>query len=358
MRRTPPNIAKKLLQWYGVEARDLPWRRTNDPYAIWVSEVMLQQTQVKTVIPYWERWIKRFPTVGKLAYASETTVLKHWEGLGYYRRARNLQKGAAYVVTELNGQFPKTHADVLKLPGVGPYTAGAICSIAYNQPTPIVDGNVIRVLTRLHGIADNPKETTTQATIWRIAEEFVTSAARLRSPNVPRCSHLNQALMELGALVCTPSKPSCEQCPLKRACIAHAENLTDRIPALPERRKTIQQRHAALIIRVNGSFILRQVDNERHNAGLWEFPSFDWPDEQAIEDAIRENIGIKPTRVVPQKVLRQTITHHRIELHVVEATFRNKQAFKTTPYLGVTPSDLKSHPMSSAHRRIANLLAE
>jgi A/G-specific adenine glycosylase len=151
-------IVRALLKWYRANARDLPWRRTTRPYPIWVSEIMLQQTQVATVIPYWKRWMKALPSTKALAEAPEEQVLKLWEGLGYYRRARNLQKSAQRIVNELGGRFPKTHEEVLRLPGVGPYTAGAICSIAFNHPAPIVDGNAIRVLTRVFGITGDPKE--------------------------------------------------------------------------------------------------------------------------------------------------------------------------------------------------------
>ena len=171
--RTPNlnRITGLLLRWFSANARELPWRRTRDPYAIWVSEIMLQQTQVKTVIPYWERWMRELPTIEAVANASPDKIHKLWEGLGYYTRARNLQKAARQIVEKHGGKFPEHFDDVLALPGIGRYTAGAICSIAFNQPTPILDGNVIRVLTRIFGIAENPKEKETNARLWKLAED-------------------------------------------------------------------------------------------------------------------------------------------------------------------------------------------
>src|SRR5271169_6599673 len=173
-----------LLNWFSANARDLPWRRTRDPYAIWVSEIMLQQTQVKTVIPYWKRWMRELPTIKAVAKAPSAKIHTLWEGLGYYTRVRNLQKAAQQIVEKHGGKFPQRFDDVLALPGIGRYTAGAICSIAFNQPTPILDGNVIRVLTRTFGIVENPKEKQTNARLWKLAEELVQNSK-------PACSHLN-----------------------------------------------------------------------------------------------------------------------------------------------------------------------
>src|ERR1017187_4709307 len=175
-------LVPAFLDWFAQNARDLPWRRTRDPYAIWVSEIMLQQTQVKTVIPYWKRWMQELPTVKAATDASPDKIHKLWEGLGYYTRVRNLQKAARQIVEKHDGKFPDNFDDVLALPGIGRYTAGAICSIAFNQPTPILDGNVIRVLTRVFGIAKNPREKKTNAKLWQLAEELVGRAV----PSLPR----------------------------------------------------------------------------------------------------------------------------------------------------------------------------
>jgi len=174
-------IVSKLLDWFSTNARDLPWRRTRDPYAIWVSEIMLQQTQVKTVMPYWNRWMRKLPTLEAAAKAPSAKIHKLWEGLGYYTRVRNLQKAAQVIMEKHGGKFPEKFDDVLALPGIGRYTAGAICSIAFNQPTPLLDGNVIRVLTRIFGIAENPKEKQTNTQLWTLAEELVCRAKNAKA---------------------------------------------------------------------------------------------------------------------------------------------------------------------------------
>jgi A/G-specific adenine glycosylase len=179
-------MVKKLLDWFSNDARDLPWRRTHDPYAIWTSEIMLQQTQVKTVIPFWERWLRELPTIDAAAKAPSAQIHKLWEGLGYYTRVRNLQKAAQVIVEKHGGIFPETFEDVLALPGIGRYTAGAICSIAFNQPTPLLDGNVIRVLTRIFAIAENPKEKATNARLWQLAEDLVLCADKMGGAGLPR----------------------------------------------------------------------------------------------------------------------------------------------------------------------------
>jgi A/G-specific adenine glycosylase len=172
-----------LLDWFSKNARDLPWRRTRDPYAIWVSEIMLQQTQVKTVIPFWNRWLRELPTIEAAAKAPSEKIHKLWEGLGYYTRVRNLQKAAQVIVEKHGGKFPEKFDEVLALPGIGRYTAGAICSIAFNQPTPLLDGNVIRVFTRIFGIAENPKEKITNARLWQLAEDLVCRAKNAKKKN-------------------------------------------------------------------------------------------------------------------------------------------------------------------------------
>ncbi len=225
-------VVPRLLLWFRANARELPWRRTRDPYAVWVSEIMLQQTQVATVIPYYERWMEALPNVRSLARVSSQRLHKLWEGLGYYTRVRNMQKAARQICREHGGVFPEHFEEVLALPGIGRYTAGAISSIAFNKPTPIVDGNVMRVLTRLFGIASDPRATVTNARLWQLAAALVEVAARTGvarparqeqarergsrakmkdAHEDPACSHLNQSLMELGATVCTPRRPDCRR---------------------------------------------------------------------------------------------------------------------------------------------------
>jgi A/G-specific adenine glycosylase len=265
-----------LLGWFSANARDLPWRRTRDPYAIWVSEIMLQQTQVKTVIPYWERWLRALPTVEAAAAASPDKIHKLWEGLGYYTRARNLQKAARQIVERHGGKFPRSFDDILALPGIGRYTAGAICSIAFNQPTPILDGNVIRVLTRVFGILKNPREKKTNAQLWQLAERLVIHGANLEPRALrpaPHASHLNQSLMELGALICTPRNPQCKICPVGKLCVAFQENRVNELPNLGKRETATARHFVAFVAERNGRFLVRQRPAGIVNAHLWEFPN-------------------------------------------------------------------------------------
>jgi A/G-specific adenine glycosylase len=294
-------LVPALLGWFSKSARDLPWRRTREPYAIWVSEIMLQQTQVKTVIPYWERWMRKLPTIEALANADPEKIHKLWEGLGYYTRVRNLQKAAKQILEKHDGKFPENFDDILALPGIGRYTAGAICSIALNQPTPILDGNVIRVLTRIFGIAENPRERKTNARLWQLAAMLVTQAARLNSPRSSRreeapskirnsqslltsaatsedhtphpCSALNQSLMELGALVCSPRNPNCPACPAKKLCVALRENRVEQLPDPGRREKQTARRFAAFVVEHARKFLVRQRPAGVVNAHLWEFPN-------------------------------------------------------------------------------------
>jgi A/G-specific adenine glycosylase len=288
-----------LLSWFAQNARDLPWRRTREPYAIWVSEIMLQQTQVKTVIPYWERWMRELPTIQSLANASSQTIYKLWEGLGYYTRVRNMQKAAQQILEKHDGKFPGSFDDILALPGIGRYTAGAICSIALNQPTPILDGNVIRVLTRIFGIAENPREKETNARLWQLAEELVRTASEQRTAapdhkhpkllpllgervgvrasvkhsDQNACSRLNQSLMELGALICTPRSPQCEVCPVQKLCVAFHENRQAELPNLGKRAAATERRFIAFAVERDGKFFVRQRPAGVVNAHLWEFPN-------------------------------------------------------------------------------------
>jgi A/G-specific adenine glycosylase len=202
-------IRAALLHWFAASARDLPWRRTKDPYAIWISEIMLQQTRVPTAVPYYERFLHRFPTVEQLARARLDTVIKLWEGLGYYSRARNLHQAAQEIVARFGGHLPASREELLTLPGIGRYTAGAIASIAFGRREPLVDGNVTRVLCRIFRLKGSPKEVTLQKRIWAIAEKLVPEG---------HAGQFNQALMELGSEVCLPRRPRCDDCPVNRLC--------------------------------------------------------------------------------------------------------------------------------------------
>lgn len=290
-RSSTPNavrLAPRIVDWFLENARDLPWRHTLDPYAIWVSEIMLQQTQVKTVIPFWERWMKRLPTVEKLARAKEPTVLKLWEGLGYYRRCRNLGKAAREIIERHDGAFPNDHDAVLELTGIGRYTAGAIASIAFDQPRPILDGNVIRVLTRVHGIDGDPKSRKVNESLWSLASEYVgrceRASARPRANGMIFAgfrSALNQGLMELGATVCLPANPACNICPLMDSCVARR---TDRIGELPQpsgRTATTRRDFITIVLRSGDRYLIRKRAAGVVNEGFWEFPNLEVTDKKA-----------------------------------------------------------------------------
>src|SRR5262245_2587154 len=221
-------LVKNLLAWFQRNARDLPWRRTRDLYAIWISEIMLQQTQVATVIPYWQRLLARFPDVASLAAADEHEVLRLWEGLGYYRRARQLHAAAKQIANEHNGRFPQEFAAVRGLPGIGRYTAGAILSIGLDQRLPILEANSIRVLSRVTAYRGEVATTAGQRHLWSVAESILPRQ---------RCGTFNQALMELGSEICAPRAPQCDQCPVVELCGAHAKRLVDRIPTPPRPTK-------------------------------------------------------------------------------------------------------------------------
>lgn len=327
---------------------------------------MLQQTQVKTVIPYWERWLGDLPTIESLAKAKQEKIHKLWEGLGYYTRVRNLQNAAQQIVEKHGGKFPKHFDDVLDLPGIGRYTAGAICSIAFNQPTPILDGNVIRVLTRVFGILGNPKEKKTNAQLWQLAEQLVVCAAP--QPNdqshTPRASHLNQSLMELGALICTPRSPKCDVCPVKNLCVALNKNCVEALPNLGKRGTATERHFIAFVIERDGKFLVRQRPPGVVNAHLWEFPNVEGK-------STNTNTPFQlPKNDKPFCRIKHSITRYRITLDVYRtplpgagiAGLENSKRRVTPPSEtdGVWRTLAKLHQLAftSAHRKILAKLGE
>jgi len=358
-----------LLAWFSANARDLPWRRTRDPYAIWVSEIMLQQTQVKTVIPFWERWLRELPTIESAAKASSAKIHKLWEGLGYYTRVRNLQKAAQRIVVEcrrrgnesqienkletphvVSYKFPENFDDVLALPGIGRYTAGAICSIAFNQPTPILDGNVIRVLTRIFGIGENPKEKTTNGKLWKLAEELVQNSNGNRS-------HLNQSLMELGALVCTPRSPKCLICPVKKLCVAFKEKRTEELPNLGKRATATARTFFAFVIERDGKFLVQQRPAGIVNAKLWEFPNFETNGENKdAKEIFASAFNFKTVKFQPLCTIRHSITRYRMTLEAFHVRLKNSP--KKLAGIWLSPKEFDSLAFSSAHKKLASAAAK
>ncbi len=324
-----------MLAWYDAHRRDLPWRRTKDPYAIWVSEVMLQQTQVATVIPYWHRWLERFPTVEALAAADEQEVLSQWQGLGYYRRARLLMQGARFVADR---GMPQTAKEWREVPGVGPYTAGAIASIAQGDPAALVDGNVERVYARV--CADEAVGPALTRSAWVWAE---------RNLYAPRPGDWNQALMELGATVCKPLKPDCPRCPLEGRCVARQTWRVDEFPRKEAKRTPVHLRHVVWVPTFEGRLGVRQIAEGLWWAGMWEFPRADALAEREIPE-LRELVG--PGWLEDLGTVRHSVTHHRIVVEV--ALVRCEAASERLRWC--TRGELAELPMPAPQRKILRLV--
>jgi A/G-specific adenine glycosylase len=274
---TSTAICSKLLRWFDAHQRPLPWRHCRDPYRIWVSEVMLQQTTVAAVLSYFNRFLAAFPTVQALADAPAQEVLRHWEGLGYYRRARHLHAAAKIIVAEHGGKFPRDAAQAKALPGVGRYILGAVLSQAYEVRLPIVEANSLRVLARFFGYRGDPRRGVGQRWTWQTAEALLPTK---------RVGDFNQALMELGALVCTLREPKCKTCPLRRECVASRENLQNAIPPAKAPTAIIPLREAAIVIRRGDTFLLGQrPDGAARGANHWEFPHGEVKEGEALEAA-------------------------------------------------------------------------
>ena len=304
-----------LLNWYHANKREMPWRDHPDSYAVWVSEIMLQQTQVDTVRPYFARFMARFPNIASLANASESDLLKAWEGLGYYTRAHNLQKAAKILVNEHNGALPKTPEALAKLPGIGPYTSAAIASICFGVPAPVVDGNVIRVFARVLA--------------WRDNFKTPAAAAKLRDwllPHIlaaPSAGDFNQARMELGALVCTPTNPACDTCPLASCCLAKRDNTQTNFPVAPP-KKNIPTRHGVALLLRNSEdhILLAQRVGKKLLSGLWELPCGETPRPATAVDAkrlLKKLLGLSiPLQRGP--LITHTFSHFHQSLRVFSAT--------------------------------------
>jgi A/G-specific adenine glycosylase len=300
-----------LLSWYRKNRRDLPWRRTRDPYAVWISEAMLQQTRVETVIPYYRRFLERFPDVPSLAAAELGDVLSAWAGLGYYSRARNLHRAARQLAAQGGGRLPDTAEGLRELPGIGRYTAGAVASIAFDRPEPVVDGNVARVLVRVHAIREDPKRPAVAARLWELAGEL----ARGPSPG-----ELNQALMELGARVCTPRAPRCPACPLRRGCAAQRAGEAEALPVKTRKPAPRAVEAVAALIRRRGRLLAVRRPPHGLLGGLWELPGGEIAPredpEAGLRRALAERTGLALTRAEKRGEVKHVFTHRSLRLHV------------------------------------------
>jgi A/G-specific adenine glycosylase len=340
-------LQRPLLAWYRRHRRDLPWRRDQDPYRVWVSEVMLQQTTVKVVTPYFEGFLARFPTLTALADAREDDVVAAWSGLGYYHRARNLHRGARHVRDQHEGRFPRTLEAALAVPGVGLYTASAILSIAHGVPLPVVDGNVRRVLSRLFALR-GPK--------WRKDGPFYNRAQELLAENVP--GDWNQAVMELGALVCTPQKPGCAACPVRSQCRALELGIVDRLPEGKARRATVAVTVAAALVERHGRILLVRRAEGRLMGGMWEVPQTSL-ESRGLEDLVpelreRHQLEVRPGRL--RASARHTITFRRIRVEAYEARLARQPPDDPERYAWVLPGDLSAFAISSLTRKVVRAL--
>jgi A/G-specific adenine glycosylase len=301
----------RLIQWFEANRQPLPWRQNRTPYRVWISEIMLQQTQVLTVIPYFERFISRFPDVQTLAAASLDEVLKVWEGLGYYSRARNLHRAAKKIAIERNGEFPATAAEWMTLPGIGRYTAGAIASLVFGEAVPVLDGNVIRVLTRWHNLDDDITQTDTKLALWALAEQML-------PPEQPGV--WNEALMELGQRICLPKNPDCGNCPVARLCKARLAKRQYELP-IRARRKPLPHHEVAagIIFRDDNQILIAKRQAEALLGGLWEFPGGKREEGESLPEClareVREELGIEVEVGYQLAMVRHAYTHFKITLY-------------------------------------------
>ncbi len=343
-----------LLEWYRQHARELPWRGENDAYAVWVSEVMLQQTRVDTVIPYYRRWMARFPDVHSLASAPMQDVLKLWEGLGYYSRARNLHRAAQIVVEQHNGQLPRRTAELQKLPGIGRYTAAAIASIAFGEDAPALDGNIRRVLARLFDLRLPARSAEGERRLWELAAQHAPPG---------RVGDYNQALMDLGATICTPRRPACDRCPLTAFCKARALGVQEERPVKTNQPAIPHYNVAAAVIRRNGAVLLGQRPPEGLLGGLWEFPGGKQEVGETLTECLQREIAeeLGVSIHVGQHIgsYRHAYTHFQVTLHAYACRLVEEaepQPREHSDLRWVQLAELERFPMGKLDRLIATTL--
>ena len=343
----------RLVAWFEKENRDMPWRKEPSPYRVWVSEIMLQQTQVATAIPYFERFLQRFPNVQSLAAADLQDVLRLWEGLGYYSRARNLHKAAGEVMAARGGRLPETHNEWLTLPGVGAYTAAAIASIAFGEPVPSVDGNVLRVCARLWGIEDPIRD---PKVVNLIRERLRPLIARVNP------SHFNQAMMETGALVCRPRNPDCAACVLRRDCVAYRDGLVDKLPVMRPAAAVPHHDVAIGVVWKAGRILIARRREDQMLGGLWEFPGGKQAARESLEQTVRREIkeetGLRVRVGEPYATVRHAYSHFRITLTAFRCEWIAGRACPRTAVelKWIKPGDLRQYPFPRANRRVGDLV--
>ena len=356
------NIQNQLLEWFGVHRRPLPWRRRYRPYEVWVSEIMLQQTQVRTMLPFFSRWMKEFPSISSLAKSDSKKVLKAWQGLGYYSRARNLHESAKKILRDYGGDFPENFEDIRGLKGIGRYTAGAIASIAYNQNRPIVDGNILRVLSRVFAIKKPIDVEKNKEHFWKLEEKLIPQG---------RARDFNQALMELGALICLPKNPRCPECPLEKFCLARKQNAVENYPVKLRVRKKVKVQAAALVLSKKGRFLIHRRPVGKIMGGLWEFPEWKLAfgrvvsgqtAEKKIAEKAYHELGTFFSKPRPFGKLKRSYTHHQETLWLFRSECyqapSHRRARSGWPQTWASLADFERYPFSSAHAKIAQRIKE
>jgi A/G-specific adenine glycosylase len=355
LENTAPKIAQPLLNWYDRHARSLPWRDDPSPYRVWVSEIMLQQTRVETVVPYFERWMQRFPSLQALAEADEQDVLQAWEGLGYYSRARNLHRAARQVIEQHGGEIPAEREALERLPGVGRYTAGAVASIAFGKDEPALDGNIRRVLARVFNVGVPARSPAGEKQLWMLAEITLPPG---------RAGDYNQALMDLGSSICTPRAPACLICPLAEYCQARALGLQEARPVLEARPVTPHYTVTAAVIAQGEQVLIARRPSSGLLGGLWEFPGGKLePGEtlpQGLRREIQEELGVDILVGEPFGVYQHGYTHFKVTLHAFCCQLAEglPQALHASEIRWVTLVALESFPMGKIDRQIARRLVE
>lgn len=346
-------MSRALLAWYDKSRRDLPWRQDRNPYRIWVSEIMLQQTQVKTVIPYFQRWVQTYPDMETLARAPLPRILKLWEGLGYYSRARNMHRAAKMVMQDHGGAFPESPEKILALPGIGRYTAGAIASIAFGHPLPVLDGNVKRVISRVHRLRENGATTRSATILWEAAASLVPRR---------RPGDFNQALMELGATVCLPQNPLCPVCPLRRLCLGAIHGEQDRLPPPKPKKPSRKIEVSAAVIQRGGRTFIQQRPRHGLMGGLWEFPggkleTGESP-ETALNREIKEELGVEVTIREKLMTIRHAYTQFRVTLHVFRCALPRGRirATQCEQWKWVRPGELEAFAFPAANAKVVQHL--
>ena len=345
-----------LLTWYQQNARELPWRDHPDPYAVWISEIMLQQTRVETVIPYYQRWMQRFPNIASLAAASQQDVLTAWEGLGYYSRARNLHHAARVIMQEHGGRLPQDLKALRRLPGIGRYTAGAIASIAFNMDEPALDGNIRRVLARLYDVVEPARSAPGERRLWELA------AANLPSG---QAGVYNQALMDLGSTLCTPRSPDCPRCPLNSLCQARLRGVQEQRPVIQPRPATPHYTVTAAVIERRGRFLIAQRPPDGLLGSLWEFPGGKLRPGEDLATCLKREISEELAAEIqvgsPIGVYRHAYTHFRITLHAFCCRLVDgcqPQARQVQDIRWASLSELPDYPMGKVDRQISARLME